>query len=188
MPPRPRGAEIMELATARLRLDALREGDAEALFRYRADPEVCRYQGWRPAVLADVERFIRDQSAMAAPSQGQWLQRAIRHRDDGALIGDLGFCLADAQAEFGITLAPAAQGNGYAREALHTLFGWLFGELGIHRVHASVDPRNAPSMALLQAIGMRKEAHFRESLRFHGTWVDDVVFGLLASEWSGIAG
>src|SRR6185312_2652921 len=122
---------------------------------------------------------------MAAPSQGQWFQRAIRQRDDDVLIGDVGFCLADAQAEFGITLAPAAQGNGYAREALHALFGWLFGELGIHRVHASVDPRNAPSMALLLAMGMRKEAHFRESLRFHGEWVDDVVFGLLTSEWLG---
>ena len=177
----------MELVTARLRLDALRRDDAAALFAYRADPEVCRYQGWRPAALADVERFIGDQSAMAEPSQGQWFQRAIRHRDDGVLIGDLGFCLADAQAEFGITLAPAAQGKGYAREALRALFGRLFGEQGVHRVHASVDPRNAPSMALLQAVGMRKEAHFRESLRFHGAWVDDVVFGLLASEWPDIA-
>ena len=188
MPPRPRGAEPMELATARLRLDALRRDDAVALFAYRADPEVCRYQGWRPTALVDAERFIDDQSAMAAPMQGQWFQRAIRNRDDGALIGDLGFCVADAQAEFGITLAHGAQGRGFAREALHALFGWLFGELGIHRVHASVDPRNVPSMALLQAMGMRKEAHFRESLRFHDEWVDDVVFGLLASEWPDVAG
>lgn len=178
----------MKLVTARLRLDALRHDDAAALFAYRADPAVCRYQGWRPAALADAERFIGEQSVMAAPSQGQWCQRAIRRRGDGVLIGDLGFCLADAQAEFGITLAPAAQGNGYARETLHALFGWLFGELGIHRVHASVDPRNASSMALLQAMGMRKEAHFRESLLFHGEWVDDVVFGLLAREWTDAAG
>lgn len=178
----------MELATARLRLDALRQGDAEALFRYRADPEVCRYQGWRPAALADAERFIEGQSAIVEPLQGQWFQRAIRSRDDGVLIGDAGFCIADEQAEFGITLAPAAQGKGLAREALHALFGWLFGEQGIRRVHASVDPRNAPSVALLQALGMRKEAHFRESLLFHGEWVDDIVFGLLASEWPDVAG
>ena len=188
MPPRPRVAEPMELATARLRLDALRAGDAEALFGYRADPEVCRYQGWRPAALADAERFIEDQSVLAAPAQGRWFQRAIRRRDDGVLIGDVGLCLADAQAEFGITLAPAAQRKGYAREALHALFDWLFDELGVHRVHASVDPRNAPSMALLQAMGMRKEAHYRESLLLHGEWVDDVVFGLLAREWPDAAG
>jgi len=185
MPLPPRGADPLELETTRLRLGALRAEDAAALFAYRADPVVSRYQGWRPATLADAERFIGSQSALTAPVPCQWFQRAIRDRADGTLIGDVGFCLADAQAEFGITLAPAAQGHGFAREALHALFGWLFGRLEVHRVYASVDPRNAPSMALLQAMGMRKEAHFRESLRFHGEWVDDVVFGLLASEWPG---
>lgn len=188
MPPLPRGAETMELVTARLRLDALRQDEAATLFAYRADPEVCRYQGWRPATLADAEHFISSQSALTAPVQCRWFQRAIRDRDDGKLIGDLGLCLCDAQVEFGITLTPTAQGNGYAREALHALFGWLFGELDVHRVYASVDPRNAPSMALLWAMGMRKEAHFRESLRLHDEWVDDVVFGLLASEWPDVAG
>jgi RimJ/RimL family protein N-acetyltransferase len=177
----------MELETARLRLDALRAEDAAALFAYRADPAVNRYQGWRPATLADAERFISSQSALAAPAPCQWFQRAIRSRDDGALIGDVGFCLADAQAEFGITLAAAVQGHGFAREALHALFGWLFDRLEVRRVYASVDPRNAPSMALLQAMGMRKEAHFRESLLFHGEWVDDVVYGLLAREWADLA-
>jgi RimJ/RimL family protein N-acetyltransferase len=38
-------------------------------------------------------------------------------------------------------------------------------------------------MALLQAVGMRQEAHFRESLWFHGEWADDVVFAMLAGEW-----
>ncbi|WP_255436705.1 GNAT family protein [Rhodanobacter sp. PCA2] len=188
MLPLPRDAEPMELVTARLRLDALRPDDAEALFGYRADPAVCRYQNWRPSMLAEARRFIDSQAALAAPVAGEWFQRAIRRRDDGALVGDLGFCIADAQAEFGITLAPAAQGVGYARETLHALFGWLFGEMGVHRVHASVDPRNAPSMALMRAMGMRQEAHFRESLQFHGEWVDDAVFGLLAREWPGPGG
>jgi RimJ/RimL family protein N-acetyltransferase len=174
----------MELATARLRLDALQDGDAPALFGYRADPEVSRYQGWRPESLAEAERFIRNQSAQVAPVPGQWFQRAIRLRDDGALIGDLGFCLSgDGQAEFGVTLAPPQQGQGMAREALRALLGYLFGTLDVHRVHASVDPRNAPSMALLCALGLRQEAHLRESLRFRGEWVDDAIFALLAREW-----
>jgi RimJ/RimL family protein N-acetyltransferase len=173
----------MELATARLQLNALNGSDAVALFGYRADPEVSRYQGWRPETLAEAEQFIRGQAALNAPAQCQWFQRAIRRRNEGDLIGDLGVCLSDDQAEFGITLAPQAQGHGYAREAMQTLFAWLFGSLGVHRVYASVDPRNAPSMALLRAVGMRQEAHFRESLMFRGEWVDDVVFGLLAREW-----
>ncbi|MET3651079.1 GNAT family N-acetyltransferase [Dyella japonica] len=174
----------MELTTARLRIDALREGDAAALFGYRSDPEVSRYQGWRPASLADAEGFIRNQSGIAVPSPGEWFQRAIRRHGEPTLIGDLGLCLSeDGQAEFGVTLAPDAQGHGLAREAVGALFDGLFGGLDIHRVHASVDPRNASSMALLKALGMRQEAHFRESLLFRGEWVDDVVFALLAREW-----
>lgn len=177
----------MQLSTARLRIDALHEGDAAALFQYRADPVVSRYQGWCPETLADADSFIRTQLALDKPPQCQWMQRAIRRIDDGALIGDVGFRLSDEQAEFGITLAPFAQGQGYAREALEALFHGLFGSLDVHRVYASVDPRNTPSMALLKALGMRQEAHFRESLLFRGEWVDDVVFALLAREWRDFA-
>jgi RimJ/RimL family protein N-acetyltransferase len=171
----------MELETARLRLDALHPDDASAMFRYRADPEVARYQGWLPESLAEVERFIGKQSAMPLP--GTWFQRAIRLHD-GVLAGDLGFCLSgDGQAEFGITVAPSLQGRGVAREAAQALLGELFGRLDVHRVHASVDPRNLASMALMRCLGMRQEAHFRESFRHRGEWVDDVVFALLAREW-----
>ena len=40
-------------------------------------------------------------------------------------------------------------------------------------------------MALLRRVGMRQEAHFRESLWFKGEWADDVVFAILQSEWMG---
>jgi RimJ/RimL family protein N-acetyltransferase len=178
----------MELATERLRLDALNHADAPVLFGYRGDPEVWRYQGWRPESLAEVERFIRKQSALTAPGPGVWFQRAIRLREAGTLVGDLAFCLSDdGQAEWGITLAPAAQGQGLAREAARALLGFLFGTLDVHRVHASVDPRNGPSMAMMRALGLRQEAHMRECLRFRGEWVDDVIFALLAREWRAMA-
>ncbi|MDE3211404.1 MAG: GNAT family N-acetyltransferase [Pseudomonadota bacterium] len=178
----------MDLRTPRLCLDALRAEDAEALFGYRADPAVSRYQGWRPASLAEVCDFIERQAHAPPEAPGRWVQRAIRRRDGGALIGDLGLHLpadADGAVEFGITIAPAWQGRGYAGEALREVFGQLFGPLGHRRVLASVDPRNAASMALLRSLGMRQEAHHRESLRLHGEWVDDVVFALLAREWPG---
>ncbi len=179
----------MELETARLRLDALQSDDAEALFRYRADPQVSRFQGWRPGSVADAADFIQRQSGASIDRPDSWFQRAIRLREGGELIGDLGIHLpADAQdsIEFGISVAPGFQGTGCAREALQAVFELIFGRLGRHRIHASVDPRNTASMALLRSLGMRQEAHHRESLWLHGEWVDDVVFALLAREWSAI--
>ncbi len=80
----------MDLETARLRLDALRVDDAGALFRYRADARVSRFQGWRPDSVVDVEHFIQDQSGASIDVQDSWFQRAIRLREGGELIGDLG--------------------------------------------------------------------------------------------------
>jgi RimJ/RimL family protein N-acetyltransferase len=183
-PRRPHAADAtLQLETPRLSIDALRPADAEALFAYRSDPAVARYQGWRPASVGEARAFI---AAQTGPVRGQWFQRAIRLRDDGGLVGDLGVCppaTPGDTAEFGISLRPDRQGRGYAREALCALFEHGFGVLGWRRIHASVDPRNAPSMALLRALGMRQEAHFRESLYLHGEWVDDVVFAILAREW-----
>ena len=177
----------MELVTARLQIDALRPSDAEALFACRANPAVARYQGWCPADLAAARDFIDAQPKQ--PACG-WFQRAIRLQDNGVLIGDLGVCLAEdprGSVEFGVSIAPAWQGRGYAREAVRAVFAFVFGQLGRHRVHASVDPRNLASMAMLRALGMRQEAHHRESLWFKGEWVDDVIFALLDHEWRGRA-
>ncbi|MCX7514834.1 GNAT family N-acetyltransferase [Frateuria sp. STR12] len=173
----------MELTTDRLQLDRLHPDDAAALYACRADPAVARFQGWRPGSVGEVRVFI---DAQTEPVPGLWFQRAIRLREGHALIGDLGVCLPATpgdSVEFGISLAPAHQGNGYAREALQALFRQGFDVLGWRRIHASVDPRNNACVALLQALGMRQEAHFRESLWLHDEWVDDVVFAMLAREW-----
>ncbi|OOG47100.1 GNAT family protein [Rhodanobacter sp. C01] len=176
----------MELSTLRLRLDALRPADATALFDYRADPDVSRFQGWRPVSVTEAADFIERQADASLDTPDSWFQYAIRLRDGGELIGDLGMHMppdAEGPVEFGISIAPAHQGNGYACEAVRAAFELVFGQLGRRRIHASVDPRNLASMAMLRALGMRQEAHYRESLWLHGEWVDDVVFALLASEW-----
>jgi RimJ/RimL family protein N-acetyltransferase len=177
----------MELQTARLHVGALREDDADALFAYRADPSVARYQGWCPATREEAAAFIRAQRLASPDRPDGWFQRAIWLSPDGALIGDLGVHVpSDPQGtyEFGISLAPSHQRHGYAREAAGALLDVLFGTHGARRVQASIDPRNVASAALLRSLGMRQEAHFRESLQLRGEWVDDVVFALLAREWS----
>lgn len=176
----------MELVTARLHLDALREDDADALFRYRSDPSVALYQGWCPATRKDVLDFIRAQRHTSLDNPDSWLQRAIRLSGDGTLIGDVGVFIPrdhEGSYEFGITLAPFHQRKGFAREAACAVLDFLFGTLAARRVQASIDPRNLASAALLQSLGMRQEAHFRESLKVRGEWVDDVIFALLAREW-----
>ncbi|MDN7672990.1 GNAT family protein [Burkholderia oklahomensis] len=175
------------IETARLVLDALDQRDAESLFDYRGNPEVWRYQGWRPASVADSRDFIARQSGVAFGEAGAWCQLAIRRKPTRELIGDLGvhFPASDTEpAEFGISLSPAHQRKGYAREVMTACIALAFRQWGHRRLVASVDPRNTASMALFRALGFRQEAHHVESYCLRGEWVDDVIFAMLAREWS----
>jgi RimJ/RimL family protein N-acetyltransferase len=174
-----------EIVTRRLTLAPLATGDAVALFAYRSLPEVTRFQTWQPSSLEDALRFVEACNAVAFDTPGTWSQLGIRLRESGQLVGDLGvhFLEDGAQVEIGFSLAPASQGRGLATEAVRGVLDHLLVRLHKHRVIASVDPRNEASLRLLRRVGMRQEAHFRESLQFGGEWVDDVVFAVLASEW-----
>ena len=177
-----------EFLTARLRIDTLLPSDAPALFAYRSDENVARYQGWWPTELAQAETFIATQAAQVFASPESWCQLAIRDRDSSELLGDLGIHFpgtTDDAIEFGVTLRPDRQGQGYAREALGKAIDMAFREWGYRRAVGSVDPRNAASMALLRSLGFRQEAHHVASYRFRGEWVDDVIFAMLATEWRG---
>ena len=174
------------LGSDRLEIRSLLPSDAEAMFAYRSYPEVSRYQNWEPASVEEVGSFIK---ALQGTEPPEWFQVGIALRGTGELIGDCGFRILPGdprQAEIGISVAPAFQHRGYALEALRILLGHLFSTLGLHRVHGSVDPRNAASLALLRRAGMRQEAHFLESYWSKGEWTDDVVFGILEREWEEI--
>lgn len=86
--------------------------------------------------------------------------------------------------EIGFTIAPEHQGHGYAREAVSSLLRYLFEQLGKHRVTAACDPRNTPSVKVLEAVGMRREGHMVESTWAKGEWSDDLLFAILRREWS----
>ena len=168
------------IQTARTIIESMRRSDAGELFAYRADPGVARYQNWAPGTLADANDFIARGGEVPFATAGHWFQLAIRSRDsDPAVPG---------QVEIGISIAPDAQRQGYAKEALAAVLATLFDEHAVHRVIASVDPRNAASMALFPRLGFDQEGHFRESLWFKGEWADDVVFALRRSVWEGRAG
>jgi RimJ/RimL family protein N-acetyltransferase len=175
-----------DITTDRLRINALQPSDAAALFAYWSHERVVRFHSWVPQSVAEAAAFIERSTAIPFNQNDTWYQLAIRSAATGELLGDLGvhFVGADSQqVEIGFTVSPTHQRQGFAIEAVRALLDHLFSVLDKHRVFASVDPVNEASLALLRKLGMRHEAHFRESLFWKGAWVDDVVFGILRSEW-----
>lgn len=174
------------LATNRLILRPIVKNDAEAVFAYRSDALVNRYQGWIPASISDVYYFINYKVSQEMNLPGTWVQFVLVRKDTQELIGDIGvhFLSADTfQVEMGCTLNKLYHGKGYALEALKGMISYLFHELNKRRIIASIDPRNESSIKLYERLGFRKEAHFRESIFQNGEWADDMVYAMLKNEW-----
>lgn len=181
--------DAIEIATERLRLRPFGVDDLEAFVAYRSDPEVARYQSWdSPYSMDAAESFLSSQRDVVFGQPGEWLQLAIVDRETGTVCGDCAVRVATEQpatAEIGVTLARASQGKGVATEALTALVTALFEGLGMHRVFAEADDRNAPVLRLLERLGFRCEARLVEADCFKGEWSTLRLYAMLDREWRG---
>ena len=174
------------IETDRLILRRFRPEDVVAFHAYRADPEIARYQGWSDYTIEDARTFVETQSQQMPGALGVGAQIAVETKATSALIGDLFLFTPEEEprrAQIGYTLQRASQGRGYATEAVRALLGYVFGPLDKHRVTAVTDTENARSVALLERIGMRREAHFVEIVWERDHWCDEYVYAMLQREW-----
>jgi RimJ/RimL family protein N-acetyltransferase len=177
---------VPEIQTERLLLRRLALGDAVAMYSYRSDPAIMRYQTWHPISEREVRAFIKKNKGLKFDSAGTWFQLGIYLKPTQELIGDIGIHFLPSekqQVEIGFTLSSKYQHKGHASEAVRHVLNYLFADLHKHRVIASVDPGNDASIKLLETIGMHKEAHFRKSIWTGKEWADDIIYALLDSDW-----
>jgi RimJ/RimL family protein N-acetyltransferase len=176
-----------QLDSPRLWLRRFRTTDAEALARYRNDPDVARLQAWDvPYTRVQAERFIESLANVSPGRPGAWFQFAVVLRADGVLIGDCALRTTRTdprQAELGFSFATPYQRHGYACEAVHAVLHYVFTTLGMHRVFSITDTRNQRAQRLLERTAFRHEGHFVENTWFKGEWSSEFLYAQLASEW-----
>lgn len=173
------------LETGRIKLRTIQIKDNEQVFHYRSDTETNKYQGFLPKDLNEVDEFIAKIPAEFNQPES-WFPLVIIEKESEKIIGDLGvhFIGDDGfQCELGCTLSKDHQGKGFATEAMKIKIDYLFNSLSKHRIIGSLDPKNISSIRLLERLNFKKEAHFKKSLLIDGEWVDDIVYGVLKSEW-----
>jgi ribosomal-protein-alanine N-acetyltransferase len=73
--------------------------------------------------------------------------------------------------------------RGYMTEGVGLVLRQAFGPLGLHRVEANIQPRNAASTALVRKLGFRLEGRSPRYLKIGGRWRDHDRWALLAEEW-----
>ena len=175
------------IRTERVRMRLLTEADIDAVHSYQSREDVCRYLLFEPRDRETVAAKIREHATHSRlASDGDYLQLAVERVADGRVLGDMYITVKSAEnsiIELGWTFHPDAHGQGYASECAAALLRLSFERLAAHRVMAELDPRNEGSVRLCERLGMSKEAHFREDLRFKGEWADTGVYAILDREW-----
>lgn len=175
----------MELRTERLLLRELDESDAPRLSEVESLPAVWRYlideRDTLDKAVAYIDGIIMDAAVVprrvfdfAVTLEGFYIGRCGMKRSDHEL--------RDAMIWY--ALDPAYHGHGYATEAARALVRFAFEQLGLHRVWADADPRNPPSIRVMERLGMRREAHHLENVCIRGEWCDSIIYAMLRREWN----
>jgi len=170
---------------ALIRLAALTKSDRPTIARWDDDAEFDRLMRAEPAMPTSVEALERE------------AERDRHHDDDyGFAIHTLaedkliGYCRLTwvqtnhrhAWVAIGIGEADY-RGKGYGTDAMRVLVGYAFRELDLHRLSLSVFSYNLPAIRCYEKVGFVREVVKRAALYRDGQRYDELIMGLLRSDW-----
>ncbi len=186
--------EKMTIETERLILRPFLETDAADVFEYLEKPAVNCFASMK---LNSLEEARAEMKKRVGETEYYF---AITLKDTGKVIGEI-----DAYPEPGEphsdesapkdTFSPcwmlnkAYQDKGYAYEAAHAFFDYLFKEKGARRIYAYTEDYNTSSQHLCEKLGMRREGLFLEFISFvnneDGTphYENTYQYAILKKEW-----
>jgi RimJ/RimL family protein N-acetyltransferase len=152
----------------------------------------------------DVDTRIRADSRPwmpipAGPGSPYWAGDEAPKADDAAVFsvvelaaGELageallwGIDLHNRRAHIGISLRPAYRGRGLGADAVRVLCRYGFAIRGLHRLQFETLADNHAMIAIASRVGFTRESVARDSEWVNGTFMDCVIFGMLADEFSG---
>lgn len=175
------------IRTPRLLLRPFGPGDLDALHVMQGSEEMTRFLPYAARTREEVAAILpRLQAMTAIDGVSESLRLAGVLAATGEVVGDYSLwrrSVEHATGEIGYVTHPDHAGHGYATEAASVLLRLGFDELGLHRIVASADPRNRASTRVMEHLGMRQEAYFREAELSRGEWADEVLYAILVHEW-----
>jgi RimJ/RimL family protein N-acetyltransferase len=178
----------LPIETERLRLRRYEDRDVADILEFSADADywLARNCDWEVSEEG-VRQYWEAQRAVDPETDPKWFSLVVELKATGKVIGDVGIGVIKTEDQrhgtIGWVLGRKYQGQGLATEAARALLGFAFEQMSLHRVTATTSVDNLRSWRLMERLGMRREAHFRESDMVNGEWRDEFVYALLVEEW-----
>ena len=175
------------LVTERLRLRPFTRGDVDAVLAYRGREDVARYLFDPPLSRDECAMAIQQRATQTGLlEEGDRIVLAVETAEVGKLVGEVSLIWRSVEArqgELGWIFHPDHHGQGFATEASNALLDLGFGPADLHRIFARCDARNQSSWRLMERLGMRREAHFREHALVKGARDEEFYYAILRDEW-----
>lgn len=143
---------------------------------------------------------LRTESFYTLEMQASQIELAMRQWADGTGFG-FGIFLNDSDemvgrvalanivrgawqnSTLGYFVSQSWNGRGIASEAVRLCVGYAFEQANLHRVQASVIPRNVASIRVLEKVGFRHEGFAPRFLNINGVWEDHEQYAVTIEEW-----
>lgn len=175
------------IETERLRLRPFTRGDVDDVFAYRSREDICAYLFDEPMSRETCAEAVQARVGQVAfTAEGDKIVLAVMVEGSDRIIGEVSLIWRNdefRQGELGYIFHPDAHGHGYATEAGRALLRFGFDTAGLHRIYARCDARNRASAKVMERLGMRQEAHFREHAMVKGQWDEELIYALIEDEW-----
>jgi ribosomal-protein-alanine N-acetyltransferase len=175
-----------ELESERLFFRKIVAGDVKDLFLIRSDDDVMKFMDVsRFKSISDAEKMIDSIEKSYHNESG--INWGIVEKHSNVFLGYFGFFRLipeHCRAEIGYALNPEYWGKGYMHETINRLVRFGFEIMKLHSIEANVNPENEKSKKVLEKIGFKKEAYFRENYLFNDRFLDSVIYSLLEKDLS----
>ncbi|MFD8636079.1 GNAT family N-acetyltransferase [Streptomyces sp. NPDC059533] len=158
--------------------------DWRAVHSWASLARVCRFQTWGPNTEEQTRAFVATAVEAWTHSPQQRFAHAAHAEGDVVGMGELRIrSRGQRQGEITYVVHPRVWGRGVGTAIGMELLARGFEELGLHRIHATCDPRNLGSARVLRKLGMTWEGRQRHTALIRDGWRDSELFGILEDEW-----
>lgn len=175
---------LPELAGDLVTLREVRVSDAQSLFAMLSTEEVRRYMSPPPSDVEGFERFIRWTHTERAA--GRYMCFAVVPKGYDVAIGVFQVRAIDPSftaGEWGVALGSHFWGTGIFKASAQIVFGFLFDELGLHRLEARAAVQNGRANGAARKVGAVPEGVARQAMRCRGKYHDQLMWSILAEDW-----
>jgi RimJ/RimL family protein N-acetyltransferase len=137
-----------------VRLTPIPREVAETLLDGRAPEDVVFADGYPSRFSLEVMDILAGPRASTADGDGFDPCFVVR-KDDGAVVGEIGYSLVDSTARVGYSIVEECQGRGYATDALRALIAHLRDDPRVRRFEAETPADHGASRRVMEKVGMR---------------------------------